>query len=188
MGLKKFIIQRLPVLNTWIFEDFMKYVIGNLIEMADQGNFDVIVHGCNCFNTMGAGIAAAIRNRWPAAYEADLQTKKGSRQKLGTYTFSTVCDDKAVKCYDIINAYTQFTYWDVDDMLSYDAIGSVFNDLKDEYGLNAKIGIPLIGAGLARGDWNYIEEIIDEIGFTNLTCVVFNLDEAKRVGIEHKLS
>ena len=30
---------------------------GNLLQLADDGVFDVIVHGCNCFNEMGAGIS-----------------------------------------------------------------------------------------------------------------------------------
>tara|TARA_R110000822_G_scaffold11613_4_gene42252 strand:- start:1226 stop:1822 length:597 start_codon:yes stop_codon:yes gene_type:complete len=30
---------------------------GDLIRLAKQGKFDVITHGCNCFCTMGAGIA-----------------------------------------------------------------------------------------------------------------------------------
>ena len=32
-------------------------VTGNLITLAKKGEFDVIAHGCNCFCTMGAGIA-----------------------------------------------------------------------------------------------------------------------------------
>jgi O-acetyl-ADP-ribose deacetylase (regulator of RNase III) len=37
----------------------MKYqeIEGDLIKLATQGTFDVITHGCNCFCTMGAGIA-----------------------------------------------------------------------------------------------------------------------------------
>ena len=35
----------------------MKYIDGDLIRLAKQGTFDVIAHGCNCFCTMGAGIA-----------------------------------------------------------------------------------------------------------------------------------
>jgi len=37
----------------------------------------------------------------------------------------------------------------------------------------ARIGIPKIGAGLAGGDWKVIEEIIDKIGFSDLTCVLY---------------
>ena len=35
----------------------ISYVDGDLIKLALSGKFDVIVHGCNCFCTMGAGIA-----------------------------------------------------------------------------------------------------------------------------------
>ena len=34
---------------------------GDLIELAKQGKFDVIAHGCNCFCTMGAGIAVPMK-------------------------------------------------------------------------------------------------------------------------------
>ena len=54
----------------------MKYIIGDLIKMAESGQFDVIVHGCNCFCTMGGGIAAAIANNFPHAYEEDCNIHK----------------------------------------------------------------------------------------------------------------
>ena len=39
----------------------MKTIQGNLIHLAQNGEFDLIVHGCNCFCTMGAGIAKGIK-------------------------------------------------------------------------------------------------------------------------------
>ena len=41
----------------------MRTVTGDLITLALEGEFDVIIHGCNCYNTMGAGIARAVRDR-----------------------------------------------------------------------------------------------------------------------------
>ena len=38
----------------------VKKVQGNLIHMALDGHFDAIVHGCNCFSTQKAGIAAQM--------------------------------------------------------------------------------------------------------------------------------
>jgi O-acetyl-ADP-ribose deacetylase (regulator of RNase III) len=35
----------------------MKEIEGDLIDLAKRGHFDVVTHGCNCFCTMGAGIA-----------------------------------------------------------------------------------------------------------------------------------
>ena len=161
--------------------------MGDLIQKADQGEFQIIVHGCNCFNVMGAGIAAAIAKRAPQAPKADHTTFKGDRRKLGTYTKSVVSDIYAKSVYTIINAYTQYTFWDVDDMLDYGAVHRVFTQLKQDFDSNTSggeipaIGIPLIGAGLACGDWNRIEKIIDDIGFRNLTCVVFDEEHLKKI-------
>ena len=163
----------------------MKYVLGDLIKIADTGDFDIIVQGCNCFNTMGGGIAASIRERAPQAYAADCATNKGDRKKLGSYTSAVVSDMYAKSDYIIINAYTQYTFWDIDDMLSYEAVRKVFQKIKEDYDSHPeiipRIGIPLIGAGLARGDWNKIEEIIDSFGFRDLTCVMWNGFEAEKV-------
>mmetsp|Transcript_48489 Transcript_48489/g.117305 ORF Transcript_48489/g.117305 Transcript_48489/m.117305 type:complete len:196 (+) Transcript_48489:130-717(+) len=68
----------------------MKVVHGDLLKLAMNGEFDVIVHGCNCFCQMGAGIARSIRHKFPQAYIEDIQTIKGDKSKLGTYTVSIV--------------------------------------------------------------------------------------------------
>lgn len=137
------------------------------------------------FALLVAGIAASIRDRAPQAYAVDCQTVKGDRKKLGTYTKATVSDIYSKGVYVIINAYTQYTFWDIDDMLSYEAVRKVFQKIKEDYDsrpeIIPRIGIPLIGAGLARGDWNKIEEIIDSIGFRDLTCVMWNGFEAEKV-------
>ena len=43
-----------------------KEINGDLIELAKQGTFDVIAHGCNCFCTMGAGIAPQMARAFGA--------------------------------------------------------------------------------------------------------------------------
>lgn len=57
----------------------MKKLKGDLIALALEGEFSVIVHGCNCQCAMGKGIAKTIKTRFPEAYQADLKTKKGDR-------------------------------------------------------------------------------------------------------------
>ena len=68
----------------------MKTIRGNLLDLALEGRFDVIVHGCNCQCAMGAGIALAIRKVFPEAFAADGSTAKGDRNKLGTFSFASV--------------------------------------------------------------------------------------------------
>lgn len=87
----------------------MKVVKGNIFDLAEQGKFDVVVHGCNCFCTMGKGIAKEVKTRYPWVYEVDLKTHKGDSDKLGTFSEGGVISKTGE--FVIINAYTQFHYW-----------------------------------------------------------------------------
>lgn len=71
----------------------MKIVRGDLLKLGAEGQFDVIVHGANCQCVMCAGIAKAIRDVFPEAYEADRRTPKADRSKLGTISFAQVWRD-----------------------------------------------------------------------------------------------
>lgn len=149
----------------------ISYEEGDLLEMFKQDRFTAIVHGCNCFNAMGKGIALQIKEQFPQAYEADQRTNRGDRSKLGNMSL-------AVTEYGIIfNAYTQYTFWDEKDMLYYEAVESCFKRIEGYYNevwphmvageieyygrSKPTLGIPLIGCGLAKGKWEYIEEIIN---------------------------
>lgn len=138
----------------------MKIIKGNLLDLAEQGEFDIIVHGCNCFHTMGSGIAKQIKDRWPNVYDIDvLFSVKGDKEKLGCYTHAKANDNLTV-----INAYTQYDFsgslrGEVD--VDYGAIRKVFRLIKRNH-IGRKIGYPRIGAGLAGGDWAVISKIINE--------------------------
>lgn len=143
----------------------MKTTTGNLITLAEQGHFDVIVHGCNCFHTMGAGIAAEIKRRYPAAYSVDVaKSVKGDRSKLGTFTAALVTGPGPLWAeFVIVNAYTQYQYGVPKNniFVSYNAVTQVFNSIARTYGAY-RIGYPKIGAGLAGGKWDKISLIIDK--------------------------
>jgi O-acetyl-ADP-ribose deacetylase (regulator of RNase III) len=149
----------------------MKVIKGDLIKLAKQHKFDVIVHGCNCFCVMGAGIAKQIKQEFPKAYEVDLKTNKGDKSKLGWYSKAYIKQYNLI----IINAYTQYGYWGKEGKVNanYEAIKRVFNRIYKVYN-DKKIGIPMIGAGLAGGNWKKIGKIINDIGFNNITLVKYN--------------
>ena len=139
----------------------MKIIEGDLIKLAQAGQFDVIIHGCNCQCTMGSGIAKTVREVFPDAYAVDCETTKGDRYKLGQYSHTSVDADTDVGKLYIINGYTQFNYNPSMMNADYDAIRGVFKKVKKAFG-GMRIGYPMIGAGLAGGDWNIISAIIEE--------------------------
>lgn len=137
----------------------MKIVEGDLIKMALGGEFDLIVHGCNCFCTMGAGIAKTIREYFPEAYEADMNTVKGAKEKLGSITSVIVIRNN--NNITVVNGYTQYSPSGTGILVDYEAVTSVFREIKQTYS-GYRIGYPMIGAGLAKGDWQVISGLISE--------------------------
>lgn len=140
---------------------------GDLIQLALKGEFDAIIHGCNCFCTMGAGIAKQIRMTFPEAYKADLTTTKGDKNKLGSYSSAT---SRGIL---ILNAYTQFDYRGRGIKVDYDAVRDCLRKIARDYPTK-RIGMPQIGAGLAGGDWPTIHSIIsDELAYLNSAIVYY---------------
>jgi O-acetyl-ADP-ribose deacetylase (regulator of RNase III) len=145
----------------------MQRIRGDLLELGASGHFDVIIHGCNCMNTMGKGIALSVRQRFPDAYAVDQATEPGAREKLGTYTCAKVnCkNNNDYHVLTIVNAYTQYHYnpkFALNGVnVDYQALRDAFRRIKQDFA-GQRIGYGLIGAGLAGGDWTIISEIIDE--------------------------
>ena len=134
----------------------MILVQGNLLEMGKNNEVDIIVHGCNCFNTMGAGIAAQIAQQFPDAKLADDETVRGDAGKLGTYTIGM--GGRLV----ILNAYTQYgTSKNGEDVFEYTAFQRVLDKIALRFG-KWRIGLPMIGMGLAGGDKVRILTMMEE--------------------------
>ncbi len=146
----------------------MKSIEGDLLELARRKTFDVVVHGCNCYHRMDAGIARQVHIEYPGAYEADCETPLGDVSKLGTLSHYATGDG-----FIIVNAYTQHGYGWGRKHLNENALWNCFLRIKNIYA-GMKIGYPLIGAGLARGDWNVIAPLIDKaLEGEDHTLVVF---------------
>ena len=130
---------------------------GNLIDMAYGGKFNIIVHGCNCFNTMGSGIALEVRNRIPAAWEADQKTVRGDYHKLGNYTWSLG------KGFNTINAYTQYDFnrsGEKKDHFEYTSFEMILQKLAHVYP-TCNFGFPYIGMGRAGGNEERIMSLLE---------------------------
>lgn len=152
-------------------------VNGNLISLALTGRYYGIAHGANCQNTMKSGIAPKLCDVWPQMRKADLATKKGDHDKLGTYS-TAYCKELNLR---LFNLYTQF-HWTGRKQgkrdLDYKALAHCFHLLEVQHTIGVHrsgkpVGIPMIGSGLAGGDWEAIEEIINLAAPTLAIEVVF---------------
>lgn len=136
----------------------LNYEGGCLIQALKDGSVGVIAHQSNCFNTMGSGVALAVKKAFPEAYEADQATLKGDRRKLGGYTMASTI-------YGLVfNLYGQYNYGkDGAKYTDYHALEEALTNMAHklravEY--TGKIGLPMIGAGTGGGRWDAIERII----------------------------
>lgn len=158
----------------------MKLHYGNLLDMAKKGEFDVIIHGCNCLHAMGAGIAKYIKQDFPEAYAADKQTKYADKNKLGTFSEATISRDG--KNFVVINAYTQFEFnGRGKDLFEYDKFPQLLQSIKNKYG-DKRIGLPLIGCGLAGGDEKRILGMIEK-EFMGVDYKLVEIDTRRKLKI-----
>lgn len=152
----------------------IQYVEGELINLIESGEYDVVVHGANCFCTMGAGVAKVLRQRFPSIYRVDLTTVKGDRKKLGTLSLAQVRVEKKRRIM-LVNAYTQYAYSSRVKQIDYEAVRRCFAKINSFFTNRAlRFLMPKIGAGLAGGDWNKISEIVEqEMKGRDVTVVVW---------------
>jgi O-acetyl-ADP-ribose deacetylase (regulator of RNase III) len=146
----------------------VKYIAGNIVKIFLAGGN--IAHGCNCFCTMGAGVAGQLAKAYPPIYAIDAESAYGDEVKLGTFTqatgkFGQIC----------FNLYTQY---EPGPNLDYGALVNCMIEL-NEWGANKinspVIYMPRIGCGIAGGDWEKVSKLIGM--FTpNLEIVIVDWD------------
>lgn len=167
-----------------------KEIKGDLIELAKNGNFDVITHGCNCLCVMKAGIAPQIAKAF-GADKFDMEQYTGI-EKLGNIDYQTLVlgENTIWNLFDadnklndpeliVVNSYTQHSYGKnhkdgVNKPLDYQALQLCLRKINYVF-KGKKIGLPKIGCGLAGGDWSTVKEVIKkELKDCYVTVVIYN--------------
>jgi O-acetyl-ADP-ribose deacetylase (regulator of RNase III) len=186
-----------------------KEVEGNLITLAQQGKYDVITHGCNCFCSMQAGIAPQMAkafgcDKFPKekrygievgldGLEHTVETGNvGDINKLGTIDYLTQTRSGGTSEFDIfdfdltvVNSYTQYHYGrnHKDGVLipvDYDAIRMCMRKINYLF-KGKKIGLPKIGAGLAGGIWEKREMTEEQHKFYLTNKIKYPQDDIKTI-------
>lgn len=141
----------------------MEIVNGNILNI----HTGILCHQVNAQGKMGAGLALAIRNKWPVAYTDYLR----ARLRLGQTAFSKISDRMFVA-----HMCGQNKYWPRGQVhTNYDALAQCMITVVGFYQKNRpalaqdqefawKIYLPYgIGCGLAGGDWKIVSEMIKNI-------------------------
>jgi O-acetyl-ADP-ribose deacetylase (regulator of RNase III) len=142
----------------------IKYIKGNLFDTDST----IIAHGVNCLGRFGSGVAGYIKNNYPIVREKYLEKYEKEGWTLG--------DIQVVEAYGkkFINCATQHDCGNNPDLryVNYDAVKTCLKKVK-KFAVNKTVAIPMIGAGLANGDWDIIEEIIDDIFIEDIILVYY---------------
>lgn len=129
----------------------MRTVHGDILKV-DHG---IICHQVNCRYTMGAGLAAQIRRKYPRHYGDYISRIP----HLGGLYITQINSDLYV-----VGIYGQDGYGRDKQYTQYPALEkglAAVAKLGKEY--NLPVYLPYgIGCGLAGGDWNIVSEIIDK--------------------------
>lgn len=137
----------------------MEIIKGDLFSLAKEGKFDVIVHDCNCFNSMCDRFGKLVKLNFPKAYEADGITQLGDVSKLGRYSLAVI--DDYIKPFVVINAYTQYRVGRNKRQVDYGALELVFYQIGKRF-QGKRIAFPQIGVGPNKGgDWKIIKPILE---------------------------
>jgi O-acetyl-ADP-ribose deacetylase (regulator of RNase III) len=178
-----------------------KEIYGDLIEYAKEGMFDVIAHGCNCHSTMGAGLAPQMAKTFRCD-KFEMELIGPDVNKLGNIDYQTfVLGEKAIWSLEdgknnrkepeltVINAYTQYNYGrnhsdGVLRPIDYEALTLCLRKINMIF-QGKHIGLPMIGAGLAGGDWNHIKSIIQkELYSCQVTVVIYKKDSNNKLSLD----
>ena len=157
----------------------VKADILDLINKSSENKaLNVLVQQCNCQNVMRKGIAKAISTAYPEVARADNATQAGDRAKLGTYSYARVKDNVV-----IANAYGQYNYGWLNPLDStgrqtdYIALQKALTAIRDDFANESTQPVAFylpraIGSGLAKGNYNTIRNILEEV-FKDHELVLF---------------
>lgn len=131
-----------------------------------------IAHGVNCQNVMGSGVAKALYEKWPkvkSQFHSISEQLKTPEKRLG-FIWQVTCEDK-----NIWNLYTQLHYLPRNKRnVNYRALSDCFNGLINS-GVK-KLAIPKIGCGLAGGNWEFVEQLINDTVGDKIEIWVYEQD------------
>jgi O-acetyl-ADP-ribose deacetylase (regulator of RNase III) len=158
-----------------------KQMRGDLFTELDSGDYDIVIHGCNCRNQMGAGIAKPMAQKFPIAKQADDKACAKGENKPGN--ISVGLTQRRGRNLFIVNAYTQQSYGSDPNTkyASLKALKSALAVVRTKLGKKMqdepngpwrprRVLMPKIGCGYGNLNWSEVKPIIlEELATLNVT-------------------
>ena len=143
----------------------IEYIKGNVVALAKEKKVGAVAHGCNCFHTMGSGIAPQLNEATNGKLlESDKKMPYGDINNLGNYTY---CEHEGVLYFNLYTQYVHgghlrgakltYVHWDSFYMSMYNFI------LQCDIMNKNILAIPYIGCGLAGGDLNDFNRLLNKL-------------------------
>ena len=139
---------------------------------------DALAHGCNCAGSMGKGIAVEFKARWPAMFERYRELCNEGRFKPGDVF---PWQEGGVT---VFNLGTQKHWRTKASLTAIETALDTMIAMAEERGIET-IVLPRIGAGLGKGSWERIKEILIDRG--SATAVTLVVCEGFRTGVTPSL-
>jgi O-acetyl-ADP-ribose deacetylase (regulator of RNase III) len=136
----------------------IRYLIGDATA-PDRRRPGVIAHVCNDSGGWGKGFVLAISGRWPGPEAAYRSRARGEGLELGMIQLVPVADQLFVA-----NMVAQHGYVSRANPVAirYDALAQCLSKLAGQIEQGTLVHMPRIGCGLAGGNWEQIEPLLDE--------------------------
>lgn len=138
------------------------HIKGDATQPSKNGKNKIIAHVCNNLGFWGKGFVLSLSWRWPFLKEEYQKfvhkNKKEGLPLLGRTFFSEVEEDILVA-----NMIAQQGIRPMNGLppIRYEALSDCLEKVAEKAkSTNSNVHMPKIGAGLAGGDWNVIEEMI----------------------------
>lgn len=168
----------------------INYINGDATYPIGEGN-KIIVHICNDVGGWGAGFVVALSKKWDKPEKRyrewyHLNVNIDNSYESNKFELGNIQEVAVEKDIKVINMIAQHQcWWSIDEHgnkippIRYEALRKclekVYEIAKRD---NASVHMPRIGSGLAGGDWEIIEDIINEtLVNKNITTIVYNFND-----------
>ena len=161
------------------------YVKGDLFVHVPDLNYDITIipHVCNNIGKFGKGFVVPLAKKYPESKKTFIKSFDSLEGKLSDTQFIS-CDNEKVIVANMVaqeGIGSKKVNGKLVSPIRYYALSNCMNKVKDvalslkNQNKNVLIACPMFGSGLAGGNWEIIEKMIEEIWVKEIPVKVYCL-------------